>query len=49
VQAWPEAVASTTAFTGSLGRTRTAERARLQAELDRATRVVASIDAATAG
>jgi integrase len=45
---WADAVTSTTAFIGSLGRTRTAERARLQAELDRARRVVASIDAATA-
>jgi hypothetical protein len=45
---WAEAVASTTAFIGSLGRTRTAERTRLQAELDRAKRVVASIDAASA-
>ena len=31
---------------GSLGRTRTAERTRLQAELDRAQRVLDSIDAA---
>ena len=46
---WADAVASTTAFIGSLGRTRTAERARLQTELDRAQRVVASIDAAAAG
>jgi hypothetical protein len=45
---WADAVASTTAFIGSLGRTRTAERARLQAELDRAQRVLDSIDAATA-
>ena len=44
---WADAVASTTAFIGSLGRTRTAERARLQAELDRAQRVLDSIDAAT--
>ena len=43
-----DAVASTTAFIGSLGRTRTAERARLQAELDRAKRVLDSIDAAAA-
>jgi hypothetical protein len=43
---WADAVASTTAFIGSLGRTRTAERARLQTELGRAERVVASIDAA---
>jgi integrase len=46
--AWAGAVAGTTAFIGSLGRTRTAERARLQAELDRAQRVLDSIDAATA-
>ena len=45
---WADAVASTTAFIGSLGRTRTAERTRLQTELDRARRVVASIDAAAA-
>jgi hypothetical protein len=45
---WADAVASTTAFIGSLGRTRTAERSRLQSELDRAKRVVATIDAATA-
>lgn len=45
---WADAVAGTTAFIGSLGRTRTTERARLQAELGRAERVVASIDAASA-
>jgi integrase len=45
---WADAVASTTAFIGSLGRTRTAERTRLQAELDRARHVLDSIDAATA-
>ena len=45
---WADTVTSTTAFIGSLGRTRTAERARLQAELDRAQRVLDSIDAATA-
>jgi integrase len=45
---WADAVTSTTAFIGSLGRTRTAERTRLQAELDRARRVLDSIDAATA-
>ena len=43
---WADAVAGTTAFIGSLGRTRTAERARLQSELDRAQRVLDSIDAA---
>jgi integrase len=45
---WADAVTSTTAFIGALGRTRTAERARLQAELDRARRVLDSIDAAAA-
>jgi hypothetical protein len=45
---WADAVTSTTAFIGTLGRTRTAERARLQAELDRAQRVLDSIDATTA-
>jgi integrase len=45
---WADAVTSTTAFIGSLGRTRTAERTRLQAELDRAQRVLDSIDTATA-
>jgi integrase len=44
---WADAVTSTTAFIGSLGRTRTAERTRLQAELGRAQRVLDSIDAAT--
>lgn len=43
---WADAVTSTTAFIGSLGRTRTAEQARLQAELARARRVLDSIDAA---
>jgi len=45
---WADAVTSTTAFIGSLGRTRTTERARLQSELGRAQRVLDSIDAATA-
>ena len=45
---WANAVTSTTAFIGMLGRTRTAERTRLQAELDRAQRVLDSIDAAAA-
>ena len=44
--AWAGAVTSTTAFIGTLGRTRTAEQTRLQAELDRARRVLDSIDAA---
>jgi len=45
---WADAVSGTTAFIGSLGRTRKTERARLQAELDRAQRVLDSIDAAVA-
>jgi integrase len=45
--AWADTVTSTTAFIGALGRTRTTERARLQAELDRAQRVLTSIDTAT--
>ena len=45
---WANPVTSTTAFIGSLGRTRTAGRARLPAELDRAQRVLDSINAATA-
>jgi len=45
---WADAVSGTTAFIGSLGRTRNTERARLQAELDRAQRVLDSIDAAAA-
>ena len=44
---WAGTVTSTTAFIGALGRTRTTERERLQAELDRAQRVLASIDTAT--
>ncbi len=46
---WADTVSGATAFIGSLGRTRTAERARLQAELDRAKRVLDSIDSAAAG
>jgi integrase len=45
--AWADTVTSTTAFIGALGRTRTAERDRLQAELDRAQHVLTSIDTAT--
>jgi integrase len=45
--AWADNVTSTTAFIGALGRTRTTERTRLQAELDRAQRVLTSIDTAT--
>ena len=44
---WADTVTSTTAFIGALGRTRTTQRARLQAELDRAQRVLTSIDTAT--
>ena len=44
--AWANTVEDTTVFLGALGRTRTAERARLQAELDRAQRVLDAIDAA---
>ena len=43
---WAETVTSNTVFLGTLGRTRKTERARLQAELDRAQRVVDAIDAA---
>jgi hypothetical protein len=45
---WADTVSGTTAFTGTLGRTRKTEQARLQAELDRAQRVLDSIDAAAA-
>jgi len=45
---WAETVTASTVFLGMLGRTRKTERARLQAELDRAQRVVDAIDAATA-
>lgn len=44
---WADAVTNTTVFLGSLGRTRKTERARLQAELDRAQRVLTAIDTAT--
>jgi integrase len=46
---WADTVSGTTAFIGSLGRTRKTDRVRLQAELDRAQRVLDSIDAAAAG
>ncbi len=44
---WAEHAEQTTTFLGALGPTRKAERARLQANLDRAQRVLAAIDAAT--
>lgn len=43
---WADTVANTTAFLGSLGRIRRNEQARLHAELDRATHVLAAIDTA---
>lgn len=43
---WADSVTSSTVFLGMLGRTRKTEHARLQAELDRAQRVVDAIDAA---
>ena len=43
---WAETVTGSTVFLGTLGRTRKTERTRLQAELDRAQRVVDAIDAA---
>ncbi|AVH20126.1 MULTISPECIES: site-specific integrase [Nocardia] len=43
---WEHAVQTTTVFLGTLGRTQTTERTRLQAQLDRARRVLAGIDAA---
>jgi integrase len=46
---WADTVDNTTAFLGSLGRTRKTERARLQAELDRAQRILTAIDTTTTG
>ena len=43
---WAEAVTTTTVFPGQLSRTRTAERSRLQGELDRARTILDAIDAA---
>lgn len=43
---WADTVTNTTVFLGSLGRTRKTERVRLQAELDRAQRVLTDIDTA---
>lgn len=44
---WAEHARQTVTFLGDLGATRTTERARLQADHDRAVRVLADIDAAT--
>jgi hypothetical protein len=44
---WQQAVTSTTVFLGNLSRSQTTERTRLQAQLDRAQRVLADIDAAS--
>ena len=43
---WAEFAENTEAFLGELGRTRKTEKTRLQVEYDRATRVLADIDAA---
>ncbi len=43
---WASHATATKTFLGALGRTRTTERARLQADYDRAVRVIAGIDAA---
>ena len=43
---WAQQAATTKTFLGSLGVTRKTERARLQADHDRAQRVLAEIDAA---
>jgi len=45
---WAGTAADGTVFLGMLGRTRKTEQARLQAEVDRAQRVVDAIDAAQA-
>ncbi|WP_427006228.1 hypothetical protein [Pseudarthrobacter sp. H2] len=44
---WAEHAASTKAFLGQLGKTRTAERTRLSGDYDRALRVIAEIDVAS--
>jgi hypothetical protein len=44
---WAEHADRTKIFIGQLGTTRKTERTRLQADLDRALRVVAEIDAAS--
>jgi len=45
---WAEHAERTKTFLGQLGKTRTTERARLQADYDRAVQVITSIDTATA-
>ena len=45
---WTEHAAATKTFLGQLGKTRATERSRLQNDYDRALRVIAEIDAATA-
>ncbi|CAG7642992.1 hypothetical protein E143388_08465 [Rhodococcus opacus] len=44
---WAEHAERTKTFLGQLGKTRATERTRLQADHDRAVRVIADIDAAT--
>lgn len=44
---WAEHAERTKTFLGQLGKTRTTERARLQADYDRALRVITNIDSAT--
>jgi hypothetical protein len=45
---WAEHAERTKTFIGQLGKTRTVERSRLRNDYDRALRVIAEIDAATA-
>ena len=44
---WAEHAERTKTFLGQLGKTRTTERARLQADYDRALRVITNIESAT--
>jgi hypothetical protein len=44
---WEQAVQNTTVFLGQLGRAQKTERTRLEAQRDRAQRVLADIDAAS--
>jgi hypothetical protein len=44
---WAEHAATTKTFLGTLGKTRATERSRLEADYERAQRVIAEIDAAT--
>ncbi|MFI6368823.1 hypothetical protein ACIBG0_39600 [Nocardia sp. NPDC050630] len=44
---WADHAERTKTFLGQLGKTRTTERARMQADHDRAVRVITSIDTAT--